>query len=199
MAGPAPLPRSFYQRPTVEVARSLLGAIIRTTTPDGITEGRIVETEAYLGPSDPASHAVRGPTPRARIMYGEVGIAYVYLCYGVHFCLNAVARGPESPAGAVLIRAIEPLSGIETMNSRRGRNRPTDLGSGPGKLTQAMGVNLEYNGTDLTGYSSYSSDLVITAGSAPENVVQATRIGIREAVDRPYRFYEKSNPHVSRV
>jgi DNA-3-methyladenine glycosylase len=171
------LPRSFYARPAVEVARALLGKILA----HGRISGRIVETEAYLGASDAAAHAFRGPTPRTRVLFGPPGHAYVYLIYGIHNCLNIVAE-PEGAAGCVLIRALEPRTGI---------TRPTD---GPGKLTRALGITLRHNGCDVA-----SGPLTV---SAPEAVADfeigvSPRIGITKAADLPLRFFIKGNRFVS--
>jgi DNA-3-methyladenine glycosylase len=143
------LPRSFYERETVQVARDLLDKVISHRTQDGITSGTIVETEAYLDRRDPGSHASTRMTPRNSVMFGEAGIAYVYFTYGMHYCFNAVAK-PPGRAGAVLIRAIEPLEGLEIMRSRRCREDIRELASGPAKLTQALGIGREHNGLDLT-------------------------------------------------
>ena len=130
------LPRSFYARPTVEVARDLLGKVIR----HGPASARIVETEAYLGVGDAAAHSARGPTPRTRVIFGPPGHAYVYLIYGMHYCLNIVAE-PEGVAGCVLIRAVEPIGAAAEI--ARSSN-------GPGKLTRALGITLKHYGVDLT-------------------------------------------------
>ena len=185
-SGPAPLPRNFYLQDTIAAARKLLGKILIHHAPDGIMSGRIVETEAYLR-DDPACHACRGMTARNRVMFGPPGHAYVYFTYGVHYCMNAVCR-PEGVAEAVLIRALEPLEGIDLMKRNRRTNDVRNLCSGPGKLTQALGIAREHNGADLTG-----SCLIATDGEDVEDVVETTRIGIKEAADRPWRFYSKSD------
>src|SRR3954453_9174609 len=141
-----PLPRSFYGRETVAVARDLLGKILVHDE----TAGRIVETEAYLGGDDLASHSARGVTDRTRVIFGPPGHAYVYFIYGMYECLNIVAEA-DGVAGCVLIRALEPVDGIEEMRLRRPRaRRVEDLASGPGKLTLAMGITRELNGADVT-------------------------------------------------
>ncbi len=145
MSGSSPLPTSFYDRPVVAVARDLLGCVVR----HGDTAGRIVETEAYHH-SEPACHAYVGLTPRTRVLFGPPGIAYVYRSYGIHALLNAVCE-PEGEGAAVLIRALEPLEGVDLMRERRGLERERDLCSGPGKLTQALGIGLELNDTPLDG------------------------------------------------
>src|SRR5271154_1141034 len=141
----AALPRDFYARPAIEVARDCLGKILV----HGSTAGRIVEVEAYLGVGDRAAHSWRGPTARTRFIFGPPGYAYVYFIYGMYECLNFVCE-PEGQAGCVLIRALEPLAGIPTMRRRRPRaHRVEDLASGPGKLTLAMGITRKLNGADL--------------------------------------------------
>ena len=177
----APLPRSFYARPTVEVARDLLGKILV----HGRTAGRIIETEAYLGSQDEASHAFRGPTPRNRVMFGPPGHAYVYFIYGMYECMNVVTE-TDGTAGAVLIRALEPLRGIETMRRRRPHaKREQDLTSGPGKLTIALGITRRQNGADLT-----RGPLTIHPPDHPlQFEIESTpRIGIRRCADWPLRF-----------
>src|SRR5262249_7030575 len=140
------LNRSFYQRSTIEVARDLLGTILL----HGATSGRIVEVEAYLGEGDLAAHAASGPTNRNRVIFGPPGHAYVYFIYGMYECLNIVAE-PAGVAGCVLIRALEPVEGIATMQERRRTaRRVEDLANGPGKLTRALGITLKDNGCDVT-------------------------------------------------
>lgn len=176
------LPRSFYARPTVEVARDLLGQLIVRERDGRTLTGRIVETEGYLGPGDLASHAGRGPTPRSRIMFGPPGVAYVYLIYGMHHCLNVVTE-PDETAGAVLIRAVEPLA--LPVGSR------TD---GPARLCQALGIDLALNGWDLCR----GSGLYVEAGEpVPDGQVgTSARIGVLG--DEPWRFYDRGSSFVSR-
>ncbi len=200
---PAALPRSFYQRPVVEVARNLLGRDFYRRLPDGtICGGRIVECEAYGGPDDPGSHA-RNRTPRSEIMYGPPGFAYVYFTYGMHWCANAVAH-EEGTAGAVLIRALEPLEDLEGMASRRGRAafdtrgtiRPRALCSGPAKITRALAIDRALNGTPLTG-----ADLRISTGTGPvsDREVEITRrIGVTDGADRLARYIIGENTFLSR-
>lgn len=155
--------------------------------------GRIVETEAYYGPGDEASHAGNGPTDRSRIMFGHPGVAYVYLNYGIHYLLNVVTE-PEHRAGAVLIRAVEPVVGIEMMRANRGSSLLVDLTSGPGKLTRAMGISLEDNGTDLTHGS-----LCLAYGAEPSFTIGASsRIGISKGVEAELRFFIEGNEFVSK-
>ena len=198
-----PLPREFFDRPTLEVARDLLGVLLCRQTSDGLTVGRIVETEAYGGPEDLASHARAGRTRRTAPMYGEVGHAYVYLVYGMHDCLNVVAHTEPAEAGAVLLRAIEPVVGVDHMRSRRARRgRAADddarLGSGPARLCQAMGVDRSLDGHDLVS----GETLWLAALTAPMEFEVATgrRIGVDYAGDwsnRPWRFWIGDSRFVS--
>lgn len=177
------LPRSFYSRPTVDVARDLLGKIIVHGGPGpSALAARIVETEAYLGTADPAAHAYRGVTPRTRVLFGPPGHAYVYLIYGMHYCLNVVAE-PEGSAGCVLIRAVEPQTNSDVP------------GNGPGRLTRALGITIDHYGADLT-----RGHLTIREPDKPKTfeIGISPRIGIREAIDWPLRFFIAGNPHVSR-
>jgi len=178
------LPRSFYARDTVTVARALLGMHVVHRHRGTERVGRIVEVEAYLGPHDQAAHSARGLTPRTRVMFGPPGHAYVYLIYGLHHCLNVVTE-PEGHGAAVLIRALEPVRNL------RGSAR------GPGLVTRALGVDRRHDGTDLLG-----DRLFITAGGdAPVRIVRRPRIGVDYAghwARRLLRFYLKDNPHVSR-
>ena len=183
------LPVDFYARPVLEVARDLIGCVVEH---NGLA-GRIVETEAYHE-SEPACHAFVGVTPRTRVLFDEPGTAYVYRSYGVHALLNAVCE-PEGVGAAVLIRALEPLVGVEEMKERRGRVREQDLCSGPGKLTQALGVELSENGTSLL-----DGPVRIRHGSEADvssHVLTGTRIGITKAVDLEWRFCAAGNLHMS--
>jgi DNA-3-methyladenine glycosylase len=186
------LDRHFYTRSTLSVAQALLGQVIVSNTPEGCTAGRIVETEAYLGPDDPASHAARLKQGRVEAMWGEPGIAYVYRSYGVHAMLNVVSE-PEGETGAVLIRALEPLVGIDLMRLRRGTQRLNHLCSGPGRLCQALGIGLDLHGTDLVT----SDRLWIVRGETVEDVSSSGRIGISRGQEHPWRFWVTGNPHVS--
>jgi DNA-3-methyladenine glycosylase len=186
--------RAFYARPTNEVARELLGQTVVSVKPEGVTAGRIVETEAYLGPEDPASHAARLKQGRVEVMWGEPGIAYVYRSYGIHAMLNVVAeRAGET--GAVLIRALEPVSGIAMMRVRRGVEDERLLCSGPGKLCQALGIGLNMHGTDLVT----SEALWIAKGQCAVDIAITTsgRIGISRGQEHPWRYWITGNPHVS--
>ncbi len=195
-AGPSlgpPLPRDFFRRPTLMVARALLGHLLVHITEEGTAAGRIVETEAYLGPNDPASHAYRF-TPRSAVMWGPPGLAYVYFTYGNHFCLNVVTEEP-GVAGAVLIRALEPVEGLELMARRRGTRDPRSLCSGPGRLTQALAITGRHNGVDLTAPPLF----LASGGLAPwEKVAASGRVGITRGCGWPWRFFVEGNPHVSR-
>ena len=176
------LPVGFYARPAVEVAPELLNKVIVA----GDRSGRIVEVEAYGGEDDAGSHAWRGPTPRTELMYGPPGYWYVYLSYGVHQCANVVV-GNEGTANAVLLRAIEPLTGIDAMRADRGSVRHRDLANGPGKLTQALGFGAELNGAHIPT----SPVRIVDDGVAPPDRPQTTpRIGLSEnrAPDTPWRF-----------
>lgn len=188
-----PLPREFYLQPTIEAAPALLGKVLVHCTGEGIIAGRIVETEAYLC-DDPACHASRGMTRRNAAMFGEPGHAYVYFTYGMYFCLNAVTAR-KGVGEAVLIRAVEPLDGIEIMKRNRGVEEMTNLASGPGKLCQAFGLDLSHNGLDLT----HGELIIVDDGFVPGEIATAARIGIRLAADKPWRFYLAANPHVSRI
>jgi DNA-3-methyladenine glycosylase len=186
------LERTFYEGPTIDVARNLLGQVLLSVTPQGRTAGRIVETEAYLGADDPASHAARLRTGRVEAMWGEPGIAYVYRSYGIHAMLNVVTE-PVGSTGAVLIRALEPVIGVDLMRSRRGLDDARLLCSGPGKLCQALGIGLDMHGTDLVT----SDKLWISPGETPRDVSTSGRIGISRGQAHPWRFWVTGNPHVS--
>lgn len=192
MAG-SRLPVSFYARDSLKVARGLLGCELRHETPDGAAGGIIVETEAYMGPGDDASHARRGPTSRSQIMFGVPGRAYVYFTYGMHFMFNVVTEH-EGTAGAVLIRALEPTCGLEFMRKRRCLGKKGSLTNGPGKLTQALGITLEQNGTDLT-----RGPLGIWRKDQNKRLdIKATsRVGVVGSVENPWRFLIEDNCYVS--
>ncbi|MGD0771368.1 MAG: DNA-3-methyladenine glycosylase [Candidatus Solibacter sp.] len=175
------LPRSFYARSTVEVARGLLGKVLV----HGATAGIIVETEAYLGGEDLAAHSARGLTGRTRVIFGPPGHAYVYLIYGMYECLNLVAE-PAGRPGCVLIRALEPVAGVELMRARRGAVRKVaQLANGPGKLTVALGITRAHNGADVTR----GALVVREAAGAGEVEIEVTpRIGITRSAELPLRF-----------
>ena len=183
-----PLPSSFYNRDTVTVAQELLGQILVREIDGGRLSGRIIETEAYTGPGDPASHAFRGPTPRSRIMFGPPGVAYVYFCYGVHHLLNVVTE-KDGTAGAVLIRGLEPVEGVDQMMNNRKQQKEKGLMNGPGKLTQGMEITLSLNGWNLTK----GKELYIIEGKTKpgERIITAPRVGIRKGTDKFWRFLIK--------
>ena len=188
-----PLQTGFFRRPVVEVAREVLGGCIVSLVGGARVAGVIVETEAYGGPADPASHAATrsGVTRRNRAMFGPPGRAYVYRSYGIHWCMNVVT-GEPGEGGAVLLRGILPILGSEVM--RRRRRHRTPLGAGPGRLTEALGIDGELYGHDLR-----EPPLQILPGwSVPEERVAASgRIGIREAADWPHRFYVRGSAGVT--
>jgi DNA-3-methyladenine glycosylase len=186
-----PLPTSFYECPVVDVARDLVGCVVAHAG----TSGVIVETEAYHD-SEPACHAFVGMTARTKTLFGPPGQAYVYRSYGIHALLNAVCE-PEGIGAAVLIRALEPLEGIELMRERRGIERIEQLCSGPGKLTQALGIELGENDTPLTGAGPVAIGPRPAAWEAVE-LVTDMRIGITKAVELPWRFCARGSRHVSR-
>ena len=202
MAAAAPLTRAFYDRPTLGVAGDLLGKVLVHRRGATITSGAIVEVEAYIGESDPACHAAPGPTLRNRPLYGPPGFAYVYLNYGIHCLVNVVTEPAGSPA-AILIRALQPLEGIDAMRRRRARATKgrraaarvpvTDLCRGPGNLTMAMGISLEENTVDLLGRRLWIED----RGLPAEPRVWGTRIGIRVGTERPWRAWILGHPAVS--
>ncbi len=190
----------FFERDTVTVARDLLGKVLVSRVGQTETAGRIVETEAYLGASDPGSHAAtKGVTKRNAVMYGPPGRVYVYFTYGSHHMLNLVTE-PEGIAGAVLIRAVEPVFGVEHMSRRRAasgrgaaRRRAADVSNGPGKVTQALGVDLSLNGAVLgTGTLD-----VLDAPPARDRVASSGRVGLSDGHELELRFYIEGNPYVS--
>lgn len=184
------LTAEFYARPVLVVAQALIGCVVEQ---DGAT-GVIVETEAYHD-SEPACHAFVGVTPRTATLFGPPGRAYVYRSYGIHALLNAVCE-PEGIGAAVLIRALQPLAGISEMRARRGVRREEDLCSGPGKLTQALGIGLHHNGGDLARGPVRIRPREV-AWREPR-ILAGERVGITKAVDLPWRFSVAGNPHVSR-
>jgi DNA-3-methyladenine glycosylase len=178
------LPREFYSRDTVKVAKNLLGKkIIRKIGRHEIS-GIITETEAYRHKDDPASHAFRKITERNKIMFENVGFAYVYFTYGMHFCFNVVAKNPKVAAGAVLIRAIKPEKGITIMQENRGNTSLKNLVNGPAKLAQALAITKEHYGIDITK----NSKLYISEGIKPKKIMASPRIGITEATDKLWNF-----------
>jgi DNA-3-methyladenine glycosylase len=193
----SPLPASFYGRPAPEVARDLLGKILVSTFDERVVAGRIVETEAYIGPEDEASHAAAriGRTARNEPMFGPAGRAYVYRIYGIHWCMNAVT-GDEGHPSAVLLRAAEPLDGMDTMRQRRGVTEDRNLMRGPGNLCQALGVTGALNHHPL---DRLPLQIVVGPPVDQESVQEGPRIGITRAIDLPLRFWIRSDPWVSRT
>jgi DNA-3-methyladenine glycosylase len=198
------LPPSFYRRPTLTVARELLGKVLVHTRDGLITSGAIVEVEAYIGEDDPACHAATGPTARNAPLYGAPGLVYVYLNYGIHALVNAVTEDEGRPA-AVLIRALDPIDGIDIMRERRAQaakgRRPRsrasvgvhDLCRGPGNLTMAMGITLDENQMDLESGSLGIVEGGLTMGA----ITSGPRIGIRVGTERPWRLWVSDHPAVS--
>ena len=189
------LPREFYARPTLTVAKELIGKVLVHRTARGTASGMIVETEAYIGEDDPACHAACGPTRRNKPLYGPPGVAYVYLNYGIHYLVNAVTEEEGHPA-AVLIRALQPLENVRLMTRRRGAATDVDLHRlcrGPGNLTRALGISLAENALDLTDSRLRIEDRGLVAGP----VSWGPRIGIRVAVKRPWRCSVVGNRSVS--
>ena len=190
------LPHSFYARPTLTVAEDLLGKVLVHRTRQGTASGVIVETEAYIGEDDPACHASFGRTARSEPLFGPPGFAYVYLNYGIHYLMNAVTEADGYP-GAVLLRALQPLDGIELMKQRRapdGRSIDEhDLCRGPGNLTKALGITIKDNRLDLTASKLTIEDRGISVGE----IATGPRIGIRVAVERPWRYWVEGHRSVS--
>ena len=178
------LPRKFYARDTVTVAKGLLGKKLVRKVGNQRISGIIIETEAYRHKDDPASHAFRRKTERNSAMFEEVGRAYVYFTYGKYFCFNVVARNPKVEAGAVLIRAIHPEKGIDSMKKNRGKDNERNLTDGPAKLTQALEITKKQYGVDLTS----DSDLFIAEGLQKQKIISSPRIGIKTALDNLWNF-----------
>jgi DNA-3-methyladenine glycosylase len=193
------LPRSFYEKDTIDAARDLLGCYLVHHEDEATTMGRIVEDEAYLE-NDRAAHSYGGVTDRNRVLFGSPGRSYVFFIYGMHCCINAVT-GREGKGEAVLIRALEPVEGISLMQARRKTEKLVALCNGPGKLTQALHITMDDNGLSLTDspLQIWSSDS-IPAHQPPtgDQIVQTTRIGISKAMDLPLRFYIRGNRFISR-
>lgn len=187
---------AFFGRDPVSLAPELLGTVLVHDRRGDRRAGRIVEVEAYCGSADPAAHTYRGETPRNRTMFGPAGRLYVYFSYGVHWCANVVC-GQEREGVAVLVRALAPVEGLDSMYAARGNpaKRDRDLCSGPGKLTQAMGITGDDDGVDLAASDRL---YVIDDGTGVDEVVQTTRVGISVAVDEPWRWYVAGDPNVSR-
>ena len=191
------LSRSFYEQSTVDVAKQLLGKYLVRQHPEGATVGRIVETEAYVGPQDLACHASKGRTARTEIMFGPAGHAYVYFIYGFYNMLNLVTERKNHPA-AVLIRAVEPVAGIDLMRARRQLDKLSDLASGPGKLCQAFAIDRSLNGADLCDDVLYVEE----RGESEPKIRATPRIGVDYAgkwKDKRYRFLVRDSDFVSKT
>ena len=178
------LSRKFYINDTKQVAKDLLGKELVRKVGRYVLSGIITETEAYKGKNDPASHAARKKTERNKIMFGEVGHAYVYFTYGMHYCFNVVAKKENDESGAVLVRAIQPQQGIKQMIKNRRTDVISNLANGPGKLTQAMQITLKQYNLDLTRNAS----LFIIDGKKPTKIIAKPRIGINQAIDKLWNF-----------
>ena len=190
------LARHVYEQPTVQAAQMLLGKFLVRVHPDGVTTGMILETEAYVGLEDKASHASRGRTPRNAVMFGAAGFAYVYVIYGMHHCLNVVTEQEGYPA-AILIRAVQPCEGLELMQARRQKQEIRLLANGPGNLCQAFGIERSLNGVDLGGDVLFVED----RGVSPTDIVTTTRVGVDYAgpwKEMPWRFYIAGHRGVSK-
>jgi DNA-3-methyladenine glycosylase len=176
--------------PVLSVAPRLLGAVLRHRTDAGTVAVRLTEVEAYAGPDDPGSHSYRGRTARNAVMFGPAGRLYVYFTYGMHYCCNVVV-GPEGHASAVLLRGGEVVEGLPLARSRRGRPVDRDLARGPARLCQALGLDRSHNGLDLDGL------LTLRGPTGPSRVRTGPRVGLRDAADRPWRFWLDGEPTVS--
>ena len=199
---PIPIPRKFYERNPIAVARDLLGQLLVRRAGRMLVAGRIVETEAYLGKDDAAAHAYSCKTPRNAVLFGPAGHAYVYFTYGVHHCMN-ISCEPDGEAGCVLLRALEPVNGIAEMAKARGmeiiprtQHQRKMLASGPGRLCMTLGITRERdNGKDLT--SSASDLMVVDDGFCVERVLATPRVGISKAIDKKLRFVVAGNEYVT--
>lgn len=187
------LPRSFYDRPTLEVAPELLGKFIVYESPEGRLAARITEVEAYIGHDDAACHAHRGKTVRNALMFGPPGFSYIYFIYGMYYCLNFVTEGEGCPA-AVLLRAADPVEGIELIRGRSSGDKVHEWLNGPGKFCRGFGLTREQNGLDLTGGVLYLEDRYLRV----PDIGESPRIGIRAATKRLWRFYDKNAKFLSR-
>lgn len=185
---------TFFSRPTLEVLEDLMGKVLVRKTKEGMTSGIIVEAEAYRGEDDPASFASKGKTKRSEMLYGPPGKAFVYLTYGIHHLLNIITEKENFPA-AVLIRAVEPLTGVPLMSKRRSTDNLMNLCSGPAKLCQAFAIDLALNGASVC--SPHSSLFIKDEGKKGGEFVWKPRIGIRQGKERLWRLYLKGNPFVS--
>ncbi len=186
------LKREFFIRPTLEVAPDLIGKYLVYNYRRRILSARIVEVEAYIGRDDPACHAAVGKTKRNEVMFGPGGFGYIYFIYGMYYCLNVVTETEDFPA-AVLIRAAEPVDGVELMQKRYKKSKGNLLTDGPGKLCKAFNLTLKDNGLDLLGERLYLED----RGYEPPEIEISERIGIKKGVNRKWRFFENNSPFVS--
>ena len=186
------LKRDFYLRPTLEVAKDLIGKYIVHNYRDQILAARLVEVEAYIGEDDPACHAFGGPTRRSQPLFGPPGYSYIYLIYGMYHCFNFVTE-PQGRAAAVLLRAAEPVEGLEMMRERSPGRKDTQLLSGPGKFCRSFGLDLTKNCIDLTSDILYLENRAVPVGE----IAVSTRIGISKGANRPWRFYDKDSQCVS--
>lgn len=192
------LPREFYVRKCVTVAKELIGKVLVRVKGSKLYAGIIVETEAYTGDKDAASHTYRGKTERNKHMFSIGGTAYVYFTYGNHHCINVVTE-KEHTGHAALIRAVEPVEGIELMKKNRGTDNIYNLASGPGKLAEAMEIDLKQSGADLTGDEVFLAELPAELSRRKFKVKSSKRIGITKNTEMMYRFYAEDNPFVSRI
>lgn len=188
------LKRKFFAQSTLQVARRLLGKYLVLKQNGTLLSGKIVETEAYIGKDDPASHAFGRITPRNRIMYGPPGYAYIYFIYGNHYCLNFVTEKEGFPA-AVLIRALEPSGGIEKMSENRNSATAENLTNGPGKLCQAFGIDKNLNGCDITSNLLFVED----RNEKVDQIESSARIGVNQGSNKKWRFYVAKNSFVSKI
>lgn len=189
------LPKSFYTRGAVTVAKDLIGKILVRKFDNKVLSGIIVETEAYTGKNDPASHSFIGKTKRNEVMFEDGGKSYVYFTYGNHYCFNVVT-GKKDHGNAVLIRALQPLEGIDIMRKNRGTDDIYNLTSGPGKLAQALGIDKKLYGMDLTGDVIYLTE---PRKTGKIKISRSKRIGITKNTEKLYRFFAKDNPYVSKA
>lgn len=189
------LNQKFYLQPTLKIARELLGKIIVRRLEDNILAGKIVETEAYIGEDDPACHAYGGITPRNKVMYLSGGHAYVYFTYGMHYCFNVVTEKEGFPA-AVLIRAVEPIMGIELMKKFRNTNDINNLTNGPAKFCQAFQIDKRLNGASLLEDEIF---IIEPTNTETFKIVRTPRIGIKQGLDKKWRFFILGNPFVSKT
>jgi DNA-3-methyladenine glycosylase len=190
-----PLPHAFYARPTLEVARALLGKTLWRHTAEGPAAGIVVETEAYVSASDAAAHGYQRATPRTATMYGPPGHAYVYFTYGMHYCLNCVTE-PAGVGAAVLLRAVQPTHGLDLMRARRpAGTTDRDLARGPARLCQALALTIADNGLDLTGDRLWLAETPGWPDAVP--IATSPRVGIRRAAELPWRFFIAGSPWVS--